>query len=322
MAKIQPAAVKLYFQMPALMTSGTIDISECVSQVNRRFYRQGLNWAVQNLKLFSNTGVAVTFVIATAQDSWVVSNSWHKGFANWKKMQREFGTEGMPSILPKYNDFKVFLDANHYDTVTANIDGGGTGQQVDTNAVNGTLVPFNGMSSTPYLPGEWIYSKFVVPDVTGATTTDYFITIHGNNTATSVGLVKNYQQSRSVPQSPDPDTGGATPANVYSQMFDQGTVQTDAVVADMLDDNDELPYDQNDYPGGHTNAAAPQPVAVDGFSATNNSGHIQKFNTGPFNAQCGLIRVLLAGEPTTMNLELTLVQGQHRGYLVQPMQDV
>lgn len=321
MAKLQPAAKKLYFQMPAGMPNGTIDVSQAVSQVTRRFVRQGLNWAIANLKIQQSAVGSTTFYVGTAQDSWVVSNSWHKGFANWKKMQREFGTDSMESILPKFNDFKVFLDETHLNVVQANIDAGGDGQQVDINDVTGTLVPWNHPSVSPYLPGEWDYSKFVIPDVTGATTSDFFITIHGNNTATSVGLVKNYQQSRSVPQSPDPDTGGATADNVYSQMFDQGTVQTAAVVDDLLADNDELPYDQDNYPGGHTNAAAYEMVAFDAFTASNETGRIQQFNTGPFNAQCGLIRILNTGA-TILSLELTLVAGDKRGYLTQPMQDV
>lgn len=326
MPKIQPSPLKMSFILKGGLS--TIDISMAASQIARRFYRQGYNWAVADLELFLYPGQAPSadglITVQKIQDTWVTSNAWHKGFANWRRMQKEFSDE-IPSIEPKYNDFKIYFNIEHYNDVQANIAAGGTGQQSTASAL-GTLTPID-LTNTYALPGEWVHSKFVVPDVTGATTTDYQIIMHGNNTAAVVGLVKNYQQSRAVPQSPDPETGGATPSNVYSQMFDQGTVQTDAVVADLLADNDELPYDQNDYPGGDTNMDTGQIVLWDGLVANNTTGAIRKLHTGPFNAQCGLIQInnaveISEGVPAVVYAVLTLVPGDQRGYLTQPMQDV
>ena len=64
--KIEPAAMRLTFELPSSMVNGThyIDLSQCASLVNRRFYRQGLNWAVAGFRLnvqeTAVSGAAVT----------------------------------------------------------------------------------------------------------------------------------------------------------------------------------------------------------------------------------------------------------------------
>ena len=52
MSKIQPAEMTLNF-VTDTVDAGTvgnfyIDLSQCASIVNRRFYRQGINWAVSS----------------------------------------------------------------------------------------------------------------------------------------------------------------------------------------------------------------------------------------------------------------------------------
>lgn len=300
-----------------------------VSQIARRFYRQGNNWAIQNVELFVYPGQpagAGLLTVQKIQDTWMSSNAWHKGFANWVKMQKEYGLDSMPSIKPKYNDFKIFFNKAHYDDWKANVDAGGTGQQ-DLVSGLGTLTPVD-LTNAYALPGEWVPSQFVVPATGGATNAEYHITMHGADTAAHVGLITNYQDSRSTPQEKDPETSGASSANVYTAMFDEGTVQSAEVVSQLLYDNDELPYAREEYPGADGNFTTGQIVLWDGITSTNNTGAVRKLHTGPFNAQCGLIQINNAvvadvgSVPLNVYAVLTLVPGNERGYLTQKMQDV
>lgn len=327
MAKIQPSPLKISFQIKPGVS--TIDCSMAVSAISRRFMRQGNNWAVQDLEIFVAPGsIASTGLVTVSklQDTWMVSNAWHKSYAFWREMVKEFALDIQPSIRPKYMDFKIFMNVDHYNDWAANKAAGGEGQQSTASAL-GTLSPID-LTSTFVLPGEWIPSKFITPAVGSATVDEWYLQMHGPDTATAVGLVFQYSKSRSVPQSPDPDTGGAG-SSVFNNVFDQGTPQSDAVIADALDENDELPYDQDNYPGGNTNFDTGQIVLWDGLTTSNTMGHVSKLHTGPFNAQCGLIQIhnnVLGTEspnpPQNLYAILTLVPGDNRGYLTQPMQDV
>lgn len=333
MAKIQPAPKKIYFQIAAGKAIGYIDLSLAASVTNRRFYRQGINWAIGNVKLMSLDTKAQAIGVQTIQDSWMASNAWTKAFKAWQRMQREFALDEQPSVMPKYNDFKIFMDDGMYDdwkaALTADPASGGF-QKTSVDAL-GLLMPanfFNPVAATAiYEPGEWDYSKLVVPNTGGATNDDWYMHMHGPDVPAAagvgqVGLIHNYAKSRSVPQSPDPQTG-ILGNNIFTGLFDEGTIQSEAVLDDMLVDNDEVPYDLDEYPGGATNALAAELVNYDGFSATNNSGVLQTMNTGPFNAQCGLIKIQRVGTTDLpLVIEVTLVPGNHRGYLCQTMEEV
>jgi len=76
MKKIQPAVQTLTFRIPQ-GTSGLekkfIDLSQCASLVNRRFYRQGINWAVSSMKL-NSTEFTGRLVVSKLPETWIMSN--------------------------------------------------------------------------------------------------------------------------------------------------------------------------------------------------------------------------------------------------------
>ena len=111
--KLQPAVKTMLFN---ITTSGpqTIDLSQCASLANRRFYRQGLNWAVAGFTFITSGSQAGTIGVAKIPDTWVSSNAWEKGFRTWNKLNDEALDEA-ESIKPKFTDFKVFMDAIHHD---------------------------------------------------------------------------------------------------------------------------------------------------------------------------------------------------------------
>ena len=54
--KLQPAVQTIWFEVTtpeANFTTNYIDLSQAASLVNRRFYRQGINWAVDRIETFN-----------------------------------------------------------------------------------------------------------------------------------------------------------------------------------------------------------------------------------------------------------------------------
>ncbi len=324
MAKIQPAPKKIYFSMPAGKTAAWIDISQAVSAINRRFYRQGLNWAVSNAKFISLADTPSVVQVSTLQDTWTTTNAWQKSFSLYQEMNK-FALAEAPSAKPKYFDYKIFMTEAMYNDWKANVDAGGTGFQAANNDALGILAPAAFLSSAitdVYEQGDWDYSQFVIPKTDGTDDTEsYYVWMHGASAAAGKGIVSGYAFSRAFPFSPDPDIPNVS-TSWLTNVMRQGTDQTEDILDDLEAQNTDVPYKQEKYPGGNANATGPEMVLYDGFSGTNNSGVLQQINSGPFNAQCGLIQINRVGSEYPLVIELTLMPGDHRGYLCQPMQDV
>ncbi len=332
---IQPAVKKLYFAYVVGdgitgYTEPTIDLSLAASIANRRFYRQGLNWAVANVKVTLPEGVSQTnsnIKVKTVQDTWVACNAWKKSFALWMKMNR-FAMQEAPSIKPKFFDYKVFLDEPHWNDWKINIDAAGPGYQNSAVPDSGTLAPRTAPSTSANFikGGEWDMAKFVIPKVDGTDDASTFHAfMHGIGTATVKPIINGYAYSRALVTSPEPLTLAAN-TSWMTDVFQQGTDQTDEILQDLEDDNDEVPYDLDEYVGGATNFDGPQTVGFTIATTANNTGQQVEFNTGPFNAQCGLIRIdtveIASQTGLPVIVEVTLVPGGNRGYLTQPMGDV
>ena len=327
--KIQPAVKTMAFNFQNGEVAGTdnyIDLSQCASIVNRRFYRQGLNWAVAGFTLITTPSTSGNLVLLKIPDTWVASNSWMKGFATWQKMNNE-ALEEAESVRPKFLDFKVFMDSGHHTAGSA-----------------ANLLPV-AEDGTPATPGEWDYSSYLIPDSSnpGAAQDREIVWTGANYPGASpasglnaVSLIEGYAASRGLPDIRDPnapddaaDADGTTPENWISATFNEGTVQDDRVLGDMLEENNKAPYPfENDgvatdtqYPGGANQLVGPEVVDWVGVSPTT-IGNVTKI--GGSNFQGGLIKLTNTFSGGTGNhvLLVHLVSGPHRGYMCQAMQDV
>ncbi|AXQ65582.1 MAG: hypothetical protein [Cressdnaviricota sp.] len=331
--KIQPAVQTLTLSTPVVESGASkrfyVDLSQIASIVNRRFYRQGVNWAVAGFK-FVSSGPG-TVQVCKLPNTWVTSNAWEKSFRMWDKQQKDDLEEaGGMSAMAKFRDFKVFMETNHVDDYIA------SGR--DLNITN--LLP-NGSSAIGGIPvvvgatgGEWQPSDIVVPnlipDASGSEVDpiEYLLHMVGDNNhlGLSRGMIAGYAQSRSFPQSPDPVSPSLTSdLNWMRQMFDVGNDNAE-VVANATGKNDELPYPQTSYPGGTIQLAGLQVHDVSQIyptSATTNVG-IARSKGGNF--PCGLIALdwLPAAGQGNINLgvQIDLVPGNHRGYLCEPMTEM
>ncbi len=329
--KLEPAVLTFDFAGTQVPPNGviadTVDLSQVASLVNRRFYRQGLNWAVAGFKILS-TAQTGSASVQKLPNTWVMSNAWHKSYAAWTRMNNE-ALEEAESVRPRFLDFKVFADTHHH-----------------TNGFAGNLLP-RSSDAVVATAGEWESSKFVVPDTTSATGgINNFEAIVvgasypglGASGLNAVSLIEGYAASRGLPNVVDPntpddarDSDGATPENFLSALFNEGTQQDSEVLADMTAENNLAPYPfENDgvnidtmYPGGANQLASLELHDTEFISATTIGG-TTRLKGGNF--PCGLVRLVLTNtsesSPMAWTLQVSLVPGNHRGYLAEPMQDM
>ena len=197
-SKIQPAVLTLLYQLPAGAPGiSHIDLSQSASLVNRRFYRQGINWAVAGFKVISPSGVTGSMSVSKLPNTWVMSNAWEKGFRAWNRMNKDAMDETM-SVRPKFLDFKVYADSTHHTACRA-----------------ANLLPLSALA-VPATVGEWEMSKFVIPDTslgaTGGVQEREIIATGANypgagaSGLNAVSLIEGYAASRGLPDVLDPNT--------------------------------------------------------------------------------------------------------------------
>jgi len=338
--KIQPAVQTIFIpptpftNVPATgaKTSFYCDLSQITSLLNRRFMRQGLNWAVAGIKIQSTMNIG-SIECLKLPNTWVMSNAWEKSFRTWSKMNNEAMAETQ-SARPKFLDFKIFADEEHHQAGFA-----------------ANLLPSAGEPSafSLYKAGEWESSKLEIPDATNAfpaLTQTYELVATGRSFSgpgasgfNCVSLIDGYAASRALPNILDPnmpgdadDTTGSTPENWISAVFNQGTEQSSEVIEDLTTENNIAPYPfENDgvhtdtmYPGGANQGPGLQ--LHDSAYWTNTAQTV--LNTHRIkggNFPCGLIKfncVNYGEQDASLHIQIDLMPGDHRGYLCEPMTEM
>ena len=312
MPKIEPAVTQLLYLVP----NGTsyIDLAKDLSIVNRRLYRQGMTYVIQDVQLAQSAGLQASDLtqisFSTAGNSWIVHNAWKKGFAAWREQTREF-TDATGILPGKWNDFKIYLDDAHED---------GT-----------TLAPYAGDAGA-YETGEWEYAKLVFDD--DGTERELKMHLIGSsnladtNEESGIGLIHEYARSR--PRGPvggEPEMSAEANDTIYAKL--QGTDEITDMLSDNIEsDNDTAPYDRVEYPGGDTNADVPVPVRWASVNATQGSTTV-----AGFIAPCGLIQIAAnelsldsstppvyeASSTPNFAIIVTVASGPYRGVLAAPM---
>jgi len=354
MTKIQPAVESFTFIPKTAVPAASpgpgivpgeatyyIDLSQCASLMNRRFYRQGIQWAVSSIRLSTTavqTGVSYPaaqpgkITVSKLPQTWIMSNSWEKGFRAWQKMNREALAEN-PTVRPKFLDFKIYSDRSHHLSGYSN-----------------NLLPVDSADNAA-IAGEWEPSKVVIPrtapsgaiavgDVEEREIIAVGVSYSGAGASglNNVSLIEGYAASRGLPDVLDPnapddakDIAGGTPENWLAAIFNEGTNQNPEIIEDMITENNIAPYPfENDgvntdtmYPGGANNLSALQIHSRELMTGTT-VGNQTYLKGGSF--PCGLLKIEIENyDPTyTMQPELVidLVPGGHRGYLCESMTEM
>ena len=337
--KAEPAVMTMLFSTPTVAGGASdefyVDLSQCASLLNRRFYRQGINWAVASIKILSPITSGSLYVQKIPQ-TWVMSNAWMKGFKAWQAMNDE-ALEETESVRPRFLDFKIYADAQHH------LDGYGANLLPKTfsQAPGGPQVVQTATA------GEWEASKYHIPDTTGGATGDTrereVLAVGANYPGAgasgfqAVSLIEGYAASRGLPDVLDPnvpddaaDAQGTQPQNWQAALQNEGTTQTEEVLEDMIAENNIAPYPfENDgvntdtmYPGG-ANQLDGLAIHDGEFITGTTIGGTTHIDGGMF--PCGLIKFLVENTSATagnISIQINMVPGHHRGYLCEPMTEM
>ena len=330
--KIEPAVLTMHFSMPvgAAVQSSFIDLSQCASLMNRRFYRQGIAWVVAGIKIVNlSAATAGEISIGKLPTTWTMSNSWVKSFEAWREMN-DRALEDTESVRPRFEDFKVFANAEHH-----------------TAGYAGNLLPrgYTNFASNIATPGEWESSKISVPNTASPGTANEYELIatgasypgNGASGLNAVSLIEGYASSRGLPYQEDPNvpsdasdvSGTSSPQNWMGALTNEGTRQNEQVLDNILDENNKAPYPfegdgsatDTQYPGGANQLPGLQMHDFEVVSSTT-VGRTTRLKGGVF--PCGLISVGTSGfsEATQLILQVDLVPGDHRGYMCTPMMEM
>jgi len=331
---MEPAVQTLTFGVPASPAGETsyIDLSQVASLVNRRFYRQGLNWAVAGFKFLGTSAGVIQ--ISKLPNTWVMANAWEKSMRTWNRMNREALAE-TESVRPKFLDFKIYADATHHNL----------GYENNLLPVAGFNAP---LATATFKTGEWEPSKVVFSNFGGVTVEDHELiavgaSYPGNSPITgldAVSLIEGYAASRGLPNIADPNTPSdaddigpsATPENWMSAIFNDGTGRDENVIEDMISENNVAPYPFENgpvtgagitytdtmYPNGANQVPYLQTHDYE-FVTSTTIGGTTRLKGGNF--PCGLIRIDAVGE-VMIQLQINLVPGHHRGYLCESMTEM
>jgi len=312
--KLQPAMMQMNFLIPPGISY--LDLSLALSIANRRAYKQeNTNYAVSQFELLSGGNLG-NLIIDKLPETWVYDNAYQKTRALWHKMNDQV-LDDEPSIKGRYTDFKILIEGAQLTAdVQTTINPAGT-ILTPVQLVGGANVFTRGDFTGGVSPrADWEYSQLTIPnDPVSGTSTDYYITGGGSDTATTKSCITGYSLSRSRPQSQDPNV--PTNSGWMTELFDVGE-QLEELRDIIENDNDRPPYPvspeqtANDfYPGGNQEFPGLQTHGFCTFTSTTVSSK-NRIAGGMF--QNGLMKFSNTSDGS-FSLLLHMVPGDHRGYL-------
>lgn len=272
-----------------------IDVAQCASILNRKLIRQGQMFRIKNMRMYTNdTSPNATIKVGVISQAWPTFNAYRKARAMWHKMNAMALENASAGLYPKYHDFKVYMDANHYSEST-------------TGGADENLIPRD-FNDTEYATGEWAYSKFAD---SGSTSNEYHAWMlggHSGNTGswTGVGLIEAYGQSRALPQVDATVSDGLHPASVqdspWVRLFGDDD-QTNEIIDNLEGENDSPPYSRAEYPGADGNGAGGKVVSFNRLQTLNHSLGTGILSVPAFDAPLGLIRIEIDAESSTADMQ-------------------
>lgn len=307
-------------KLDASKPEGFLDIAQCLSRLNRKLFRQGMQYMIQEIRVVNNSA-ATELQVWRMPDTWVTTNAWVKALAEWNEQHlqaaRETGTESMRA---KWRDFKVYMNEGHVE------DGGPNNFLPDgfglTDVSGGTVTQ------------DWNASLLVVPNEGGVAgnTQEFYLHMLGDDITTPVdskGLVKAYAQSRARPNEPVPNIVTAD-GGLYTEIENVGE-DLEEVIDNFSTSNNSPPYPltqdnlNENYPGGrfvggaayhqkgHKENVVPLDAATPGSFRTVMPG---------FVAPLGLLYFSTGGiisEGELLAIQIVISPGNYQGVLARSM---
>ncbi len=254
-----------------------LDLFQGLSILNRRLYRQGQYLFIESIDWEVDASQVQPAEITCTQipNTWISKNAHEKAYRLWREMLKQATQEvsGMPTLRPKWLDFKVFFDADHYAGLVS--------------YSNPAKLPLTGYSSGTTLVqpstnnAEWVYAQIVIPpNPAEASSSEFNLHMLGDDTAVvnasldavgSKAIIQGYGDTRvTVSNEGEPPVPADASISWMVNMFDDGDTYAD-VINFLESDNDAPPYatgddiqagDNPEYPGGSETMSLGMPFAI------------------------------------------------------------
>lgn len=311
-----------------------IDCGQVLSRVNRRLYRQGYTYVLDNIAVYNQTSDSTftEYQVGAMPTTWPVYNSWKKAYAAWKYQIRE-ATKFVDIQKPKWQDFKIFMNQKHYDIAPVVQDGAGNSDAAYTYLSDPIDMFGNGLD---IVGTEWRHSEIFVP-IPGETSPNdsqkAALWMLGDTKKTGAdqalptklepiegyGLIYEYNRSRTEITKTDSTEPMHAETGMYSLLNYQPVA--DNVIDEVEEDNDTPPYDKD----SHDMSALAQPW-LQSQVMTMPAQAVSVAHSGPVVAPCGLILLgirngTVADPPAVddINIRLEFAPGPYRGVLAKSM---
>lgn len=272
-----------------------LDTAKALSTVNRKLIHQNGLHSYHGVCVFvksrsTGAGVQYNFAASGAPVNWVTRNSIVKCFEAWKDQQSKVLSENS-SIKPKWQDFKIYLNEDMAQDTSLHLQ-----------PVSGEMFG----SDDFYNEGEWVYSTLVYesahPSSGVVQEHEPELVLMGEvaDKDDHRSLIQEYQDSRSMPFSPDPALPPEYDENMYTLTKGDLSDQYEAIQTNLANNNNSPPYDQDDYPGNNSNGRHPILYAF----ASNSNTVNPKVSLNGFQAPNGLLEFrvdLIGADPNAIH---------------------
>lgn len=294
-----------------LTESGThyISIPYAMSIVNRKMFRGARTYAVAGVSLYTKTaGSQPNVMLSTIPDNWPTNNAIVKAYHLWKQMNDKV-LDDNPSLKGTWSDFKPAFDEDHTVLWDAGVP---------------SLRPIDANLALSATPAEWQQAEIVFPQhsvdaATGlplpAVTRHLHVLGDDDAAKDTVGIIKGYESTRSTVQTEDPADDAVDASNWMITLFDEGSSDPE-LIAYVVDENDQPPYDQDDYPGATTNLVGGnfQSYLACSYDPAQGTAKTSDHDAG-FVAPLGLIKIETTSVSGNEFLQIRLVPGSYNGCL-------
>lgn len=291
--------ITLKLDMPTnTQDSVYVDTAQCLSLINRKLVRQGHVFSISNMRAFSKDTDAegMDFSASCLPRTWMVFNAYKKARSLWNTMNLDAIQALGAGNLPKYYDFKVLYDVEHFKNEIVT----GTGDY----GVEGNLLPVDQQGNAA-TAGEWVYSFYEDSQASADKFYGHMLGTHCTETGAaegaagrdtpadggSAGLVLAYQQSRGAAFTDQDVTGLDQQVDADSPwaMLFGADDQSQQVLTALDVDNDGPPYPA-DYSGAVMHPEG-RLVGISYMAGGNSSAFSTTMPFRTFEAPLGLIKL-------------------------------